>query len=117
LAAAANLAPTPGSLFTLPFTTPAFCVVFTRLSPARAAAIRFALVSAAFCWGLAPAPVRALVAFNRALAALVALPSLPVWPRLRARLTACRCLKLVRGGLGLAPPPGVLAKRPRASRV
>jgi hypothetical protein len=103
---------------TLPFITPAFAATFTRLSPASADAIRLALVSAAFCCGLAPAPVRALVAFSRALAAFVALPSLPVWPRLRARLTAWRWRKLVRGfGLALGPPPGELANLPRLSRV
>lgn len=88
-----------------------------RRCPARAAAIRAARVTAAFCWGLALAPSLRRLAFNRAFASRVADPSRPVCRRCLARLTACRCRNVVRAGFGFRPVVPVLANRPRASRV
>jgi hypothetical protein len=59
-----------------------------RRSPASIAAIRFALVTAAFCCGLALVPSFLRLAASLAFASLVALPSRPVCRRCLARLTA-----------------------------
>lgn len=77
-----------------------------------------ARVTAAFCCGEALALSLLALAFSWRFALRVAEPAKPACPRWRARLAAWRVRKDPCGfAFFAAPPPGVKANRPRASRT